>query len=157
MMQDKNRRWQLIFSALALVIAAGAYILFAGGRKADAPGPVAPPAPFGSSNYNMMKTDTFVALVQQAYGSLVTSNISEGLLVLDMPHGNELTRDFFNGNDALLRFGLNDHGFALQYNPEQRSLKASFRISKANSVPVPNDVLIKIMDKTQRTHVDNKE
>jgi len=154
---NTTRKWQLIFSSIALVIAAGACLLFAGSRNMPAGQVVEPPAPFGSSHYNAMKTDTFVALVQAAYGQLATTGITGNTLVVDMPDANELAKDFFNGNDALLRFGMSDHGFEIRYNPEQKSLKASFRISEQGGVNVPNDVLIKLMDKTARNDVDHKE
>ncbi len=156
-MQNSTRKWQLIFTALAIVIAGAMYLVFAGSRNAAVEQTVEPPAPFGSNNYNVMKTDTFVALVNRAYGSFITQKTENGILALDI-NANELTKDFFNGNDALLKFKLGDHGFELTYNPEAHSLKARFKINEQNGVTVPNDVLIKLMDKTAKTnHVDNQE
>lgn len=157
-MQNSPRKWQLLFTALAIVIAGAMYLAFAGSRNAAIEQTVAPPAPFGSNNYNVMKTDTFVALVNSAYGSFVEQKREQGMLELHLKNANELTKDFFNGNDALLKFRLSDHGFEMNYNPEDRSLIARFRISEQNGVNVPNDVLIKLMDKTSKiNHVDNQE
>lgn len=157
-MQNSTRKWQLIFAALAIVIAGAMCLVFAHSRNAAEEQPVAPPAPFGSNNYNVMKTDTFVALVNQAYGSFVTQKTENGILEFQLRNANELTKDFFNGNDALLKFKLGDHGFELNYNPEDQSLVARFKINERNGVNVPNDVLIKLMDKTTKVnHVDNEE
>lgn len=156
-MQKSARTWPMIFTGIALVIAVVTYLIFAGTRNAATEQVVAPPAPFGSNNYNIMKTDTFVALVSKAYGNLAEYNTADGILEINMKNANELTKDFFNGNDALLPFKLGDHGFEFHYNPEDRSLKALFKIDQQNGVHVPNDVLIKLMDKTTTTqHVDNK-
>lgn len=158
LMQNSPRKWQLIFTALAILIAGAMYMIFAGSRNAAVEQTVVPPAPFGSNNYNVMKTDTFVALVNQAYGSFVTEKREHGILELNINNANELTKDFFNGNDALLKFKLGDHGFEFNYNPEEQSLKARFNIKERNGVNVPNDVLIKLMDKTSKiNHVDNQE
>lgn len=94
-----------------------------------------------------MKTDTFVMLLHQAYGTLVTDKKENNKLEIEIK-ANELTKDFFNGNDAILKFGLNDFGFDIKYNPQDKSLKAAFNIQNGNGVNVPNDVLIKLMDKT---------
>lgn len=155
-MQQNTRKWQLIFFAIAVGIAGATYFLLTISRNAATEQAVAPPAPFGAANYNQMKTDTFVALVHQAYGDLVTYKIEDRKLVMDMK-ANELTKDFFNGNDALLKFGLNDFGFDIKYNSETKSMQAQFKISEQNGVNVPNDVLIKLMDKTTKTtHVDQQ-
>jgi hypothetical protein len=156
-MQNNTRRWQIIFFSAAVVVAAAMYFLFTISRNAATGQAVAPPAPFGSSNYNTMKTDTFLTLVRNAYGNLVTYKFEEKKLVMEMK-ANELTKDFFNGNDALLKFGLNDFGFDIKYNPEDKSMKAQFKVSDQHGVNVPNDVLIKLMDKTTQTsHVDQQQ
>lgn len=150
-MQTNNRRWQLIFFSVAVLIAAAMYFLFTISRNTATEQVVAPPAPFGASNVNLMKTDTFVTLVHNAYGNLVTYKIEDGKLLMEMK-ANELTKDFFNGNDALLKFGLSDFGFDIKYNPEEKSMKAQFKITEHHGVYVPNDVLIKLMDKTTKTN-----
>lgn len=155
-MQNNNRRWQLIFFVLAIVIAAVMYFMFTISRHTATEQVVAPPAPFSPNNVNLMKTDTFVMLIREAYGTLVACTIEDKKLKLDMK-ANELTRDFFNGNDALLKFGLSDFGFDIKYNAEEKSMKAVFDITEQNGVHVPNDVLIKLMDKTTQTkHVDQQ-
>ncbi len=157
-MQNSSKKWQLIFTALAVALVGVMYLAFGGSRNAAEEQTIAPPAPFGSNNYNVMKTDTFVALVNQAYGNLVTQKTENGILEFQIKNGNALTKDFFNGNDALLRFKLSDHGFELNYNPEEQSLVARFKINERNGINVPNDVLIKLMDKTTKiSHVDNEE
>ena len=156
-MQNSTRKWQLIFMAVAIVIAGAMYFIFACSRNAAVEQTVEPPAPFGSNNYNVMKTDTFTALVSRAYGSFTQPKTENGILELDIKNANELTKDFFNGNDALLKFKLSDFGFEFKYNPEDQSLKALFKINEQNGVNVPNDVLIKLMDKTASSNNVNNE
>lgn len=155
-MQYNTRRWQLIFFSVAVLIAAVMCSLFTMSRNAVTEQVVVPPAPFGTSNFNLIKTDTFVTLVHNAYGDLVTYKIEDGKLEMEMK-ANELTKDFFNGNDALLKFGLSDFGFDIKYNPEQKSMKAQFKITGQNGVNVPNEVLIKLMDKTTKTNNVNQQ
>lgn len=156
-MQHNTRRWQLLFFSAAVIVAVAMYFLFTISRNTATEQYVAPPAPFGANNYNTMKTDTFLTLVRNAYGNLVTYQFEEKKLVMEMK-ANELTKDFFNGNDALLKFGLNDFGFDIKYNPERKSMKAQFIVSDQHGVNVPNDVLIKLMDKTTQTsHVDQQQ
>jgi hypothetical protein len=150
-MQSNTKRWQLIFFSVAVVIAGAMYFLFTISRNAATAQVVTPPTPFGASNFNLIKTDTFIALVHNAYGDLVTYKIEDKKLQMEMK-ANELTKDFFNGNDALLKFGLSDFGFDIKYNPEEKSMKAQFEIMEQNGVHVPNDVLIKLMDKTTKTN-----
>ncbi len=136
-----------MFFGIAALLALAACLICLPTRSGDLNQPVAPPAPFGASNFNVMKTDTFVMLLHQAYGSLVTEKRVQNKLEVTMS-ANELTKDFFNGNDALLKFGLSDFGFDIKYNPQDKSLKAIFNIQSGDGVNVPNDVLIKLMDKT---------
>lgn len=157
-MQTSIRKWQMIFTGLALVIAIAAYLIFAGSRHASTGQVAEPPASFGSNNYNIMKTDTFTALISRVYGSQAGYSIHEGILEIDIKNTPLETRDFFNGNEALLPFRMNDHGFELHYNSGDKSLKALFKINEQKGVNVPNDVLLKLIEKTTTTlpHVDNQ-
>jgi len=150
-------KWQWTFFGIAILIALACYLICMPGRSGADTQPVAPPAPFGSANYNLVKTDTFVQLLHQAYGSLAADHREGDRLIVEMK-ANELTRDFFNGNDALLKFGLNDFGFDIKYNAQDKSLKAVFKLQEGNGVNVPNDVLIQLMDKTTgAVHVDQQK
>jgi len=156
-MQQRTGRWQWVFFGAAAAIAVVVYLLLTLSRNAATEQPIAPPAPFGKANFNEMKTDTFVSLLRGAYGDLITCKIADKNLEVDMK-ANELTKDFFNGNDALLKFGTGDFGFDIKYNTEARTLHAQFRISEQNGVNVPNDVLIPLIDKTTKTiHVDQQQ
>lgn len=145
-MKNVGIKWGIIFLGMGVVLCTAMYFLLSGQRQAQTSETIAPPAPFGANNVNEIKVDTFLSLVHKAYGGIVTSTIDNNKLSIDLK-GNELTKDFFNSNNQLLQFGLNDFGFKIDYNPEQKSLLAVFLI-KANAVQVPNDVMIKILDKT---------
>lgn len=155
-MQQNGRKWQMIFTGAALVIAILTYFIFAGTRNAATEQTVAPPPPFGAGNYHVMKADTFASLVSRAYGPAVPGT-EGGVVTVDLSQA-QGARDFFNGNDALLPFRLGDHGFELRYDAGTGGLKARFRIDEQGGIKVPDDVLIKLMEKTVTLpHVDNKK
>lgn len=149
-MRTSAQKWQITVLAIAIIIAGALYVLFTKNSKEAVVQKVQPAPAFGPNNYNTMKLDTFVALVHSAYGDFAQHKTENGMLEISIRNANELTKDFFNGNDALLQFKLGDHGFAIRYNPEEPSVTASFKISEQKGVNVPNDVLIKLMDKTNK-------
>lgn len=155
---NNTRRWQILFTALGLIVTVILYGAFTvlDNKPVEQKKVVKATEAFCEHHYNVMKMDTFVALLDHAYGDLINHKIDEGLLQVEMKHASELTKDFFNGNDALLKLELGDHGFKIEYNKEEQSLKALFRIDRQNGVNVPNDVLIKLIDKvTSANHVNN--
>ncbi|WP_118974325.1 hypothetical protein [Taibaiella koreensis] len=157
-MQHSISKWQIIFTALALVVAAGAGLTTVLLRNTAMEQPVEQPAAFSSNSYNTMKTDTFAALVTRAYGSDADIRQENGVLTLELKNSGEQGRDFFNANEALLRFRLSQHGFELQYQQGSPLLTARFKINEQNGVTIPNDVLIRLMDKTTGTyHVDKQK
>lgn len=103
-------------------------------------------ADFGTEHYNWVKTDTFVRLVQSAYQPNIKTELIDSQLIVTLSGANAITKDFYNGNDALLKYDLNQFGFKIMYDKNNNNVYATFRI-KNNAVPVPNDVLIKIVDK----------
>lgn len=156
-MQNSTGRWQLIFTGLAVAIAVAAGLIATLLRNTATEQTVEQSSSFGSNHFNSMKTDTFAVLVSKAYDGPATVKQANGMLEVEIK-GEGPAREFYNGNEALLKFRLNDHGFELKYLPETQSLKASFRIDEKDGVNVPNDILIKLMDKTTGTyHVDNKK
>lgn len=104
---------------------------------------------FGPEHYNQIKTDTFVRLVQSAYQPNVKTEIVDSQLLVTLTGANEITKDFYNGNAALLKYDLNQFGFKITYDKNNNTVYAAFKI-KNNAVPVPNDVLIKIVDKNNK-------
>lgn len=104
-------------------------------------------AAFGKEHLNWVKTDTFIRLLNSAYHPNIKTNITDSQLVVDLAGANEITKDFYNGNEALLKYDLNQFGFKVVYDKNNNSLYAKFKI-KNGAVPVPNDILIKIVDKT---------
>jgi hypothetical protein len=156
-MQNSTRKWQVMFFGIAVIIALVIYLICLPGRSGVTSQNVTQAAPFGTSNYNLMKTDTFVALLHRAYGNLIKDTMADNKLTVEMK-GSEMSRDFFNSNDALLKFSLTDFGFDIKYNQQDKSVKAVFSIQAGNGVNVPNDVIIKLMDKnTGVSHVDQQK
>ena len=149
-MQHSARRLQITFFIIAMAISIVVYFLFTKNSKEPAAIEAKAAPEFGINNYSIMKTDTFVALVQSAYSGFASNKVEDKRLEINIKNANEITKDFFNGNDALLKFKLSDYGFEIKYNPEEPSVVALFKITEGNGVHVPNDVLIKLMDKTNK-------
>ncbi|WP_129019827.1 MULTISPECIES: hypothetical protein [Edaphocola] len=104
---------------------------------------------FGPEHYNWIKTDTFVRLVQTAYQPNIKTEVVDSQLLVTLSGANEITRDFYNGNAALLKYDLNQFGFKITYDKNNNTVYATFKI-KNNAIPVPNDILIKIVDKNNK-------
>ncbi|RQO31554.1 hypothetical protein DBR32_06240 [Taibaiella sp. KBW10] len=104
-------------------------------------------AAFSKEHLNWVKTDTFIRLLNSAYHPNVKTAIADSQLVVSIEGANEITKDFYNGNEALLKYELNQFGFKISYDKNNNSVYAKFKIQN-NAVPVPNDILIKIADKT---------
>jgi hypothetical protein len=102
---------------------------------------------FNAEHYNYIYVDTFVELLQKAYGQQVNTVMHTNELKVNIEGAGIVTKDFYNGNDALLDINYDDFGFKFDYNKNTNALQALFRI-KDGAIPVPNDVMIKIIDKT---------
>jgi hypothetical protein len=138
-----------IYFVLVMAIAIGCYFAFYQTKEINTDAIVAEKKAqqsFTKDNANTMKVDTFTMLINKAYGSLATVTTNKEFVKVSMTKANQVTKDFFNGNDALLQCNIKEHGFAIQYNASQKSLQADFAIAN-DGVTVPNDVLIKITDK----------
>lgn len=101
---------------------------------------------FSEDHFNLMNPDTFAALINRVYQPNVTTQIRGDKLLVSLQGANAITKDFFNGNDALLKEKLSDNGFEITYDKNNNGVESTFLI-KDNAVAVPNDVLIKIADK----------
>jgi hypothetical protein len=154
-MKEKSSKWQIVSMLMALVLVVAVIAWAAIPRTAVVADVEMRGAQFGKQHYNTLKVDTFVNLLQQAYGSLVRVQQESQQLKVTL-NANELTRDFFNSNDAILKWSTSDYGFEIRYNQEQKSVAALFNVSDQRGVNVPNDVLIKLMDKTTN-HVNQSK
>jgi len=115
--------------------------------KADTEKILTKDADFGKENITWIKTDTFINLVAKAYHPNVETNIASNLLVVFIKNANTVAQDFYNGNEALLKYRINDHDFEIDYDKHNNNVVGRFK-TKGNLVAVPNDVLIKVIDKT---------
>jgi hypothetical protein len=108
--------------------------------------PTASNATFNNSYCNAVFTDTFIHLIQNAYPSFATTTINNSILKVQINGANALAQDFYNGNDNLLQYTLQDFGFDIKYLANTKSIVAQFTISN-NGVQVPNDVLLRLAQK----------
>lgn len=141
---------KIILVLLALIITVGVTVLVrwdARNAKPDAEKILTKDAAFGRENITWIKTDTFINLVEKAYHPNVTTNIASNLLVVFIKNANTVAQDFYNGNESLLKYRINDHDFEIDYDRHNNNVVGRFK-TKNNLVAVPNDVLIKVIDKT---------
>jgi YbbR domain-containing protein len=138
----------LIYFAIAVLLAIGVYVI-ARNNNTTAPIPVAKTSTktFTKANGNLIVADTFVTLMNNAYKGFVMVTKTSSTIDVSITNANAITKDFFNGNDELLKYTLADFGFAIKYIASPASINAQFALQN-NAVFVPNDVLIKAMDKT---------
>jgi hypothetical protein len=141
---------KIILIVLAVLITLGVTALVrwdTRSAKPDAEKILTKDADFGKENITWIKTDTFINLVEQAYHPNAETNIASNLLVVFIKNANTVAQDFYNGNETLLKYRINDHNFEIDYDKHNNNVVGRFKI-KDNLVAVPNDVLIKVIDKT---------
>ncbi len=101
---------------------------------------------FGIDNMVWINVDTFTHLVSKAYHPHSETNLTENVLIVNIKNANTLAQDFYNGNEVLLTFKLNQHNFEINYDRHNNVVSGRFKV-KDNLAAVPNDVLIKLVDK----------
>jgi hypothetical protein len=143
----KKNLSSILFIAIAIVVAGIMYFIFTkqktiSNEKID----VKTSTNFEKTNANLVKVDTFEMLVHKAYGAMAIVSKADGNLQVNMTEANQITKDFFNGNDALLKCKMDENDFEIKYSESPKSMNARFKI-KDGGVNVPNDVMIKMMDK----------
>lgn len=103
---------------------------------------------FTASHYNIMHVDTFISLVNKVYQQNVTQEKKGDQLIITIANQENIAKDFYNGNSALLStFDLNDYGFEIKH--DNQSTIAIFTI-KDGGISVPNDVIIRLAAKYQQ-------
>lgn len=141
---------KIILIVLAVLITLGVTVLVrwdTRNAKPDVEKILTKDAGFGKENITWIKTDTFINLVEKAYHPNAETNIASNLLVVFIKNANTVAQDFYNGNEALLKYRINDHNFEIDYDKHNNNVVGRFKI-KDKLVAVPNDVLIKVIDKT---------
>ena len=111
----KKNTSSFIYFGIAVLIAAASYFIFSNNKNvATSNAAKVEQNHFEKENANQMKVDTFVMLVSKAYGPLATIEKTSSQLNISMTQANQVTKDFFNGNDALLKCNLSEDGFLIQ-------------------------------------------
>lgn len=137
----------LALLAIAITIAIVALVRYDMGHvQPDAEKVLLKDDEFGSDNMVWMKVDTFISLVTKAYHPNAETTLANNLLIVNIKNANTLAQDFYNGNEALLQFKINEHNFEISYDQHNKVVAGRFKI-KDSLVAVPNDVLIKVVDK----------
>ncbi len=140
---------KIILLALAVLLAVGVTLMVqksTSNLPADTAS-IQADSDFGHQHYVWMNLDTFTHLIQKAYHPYVATNVNNDLLVVRIKDANTLAQDFYNGNEALLELKIQKHQFEISSDTYNNMVIGRFKI-KNNMVAVPNDVLIKAVDKT---------
>lgn len=140
---------KIILVALAIVVTLGMVALVRydmNTMQPDAEKVLLKDADFGSDNMVWMNVDTFINLVTKAYHPNTETTLANNLLIVNIKNANTIAQDFYNGNEALLKLKINEHNFEINYDQHNKVVSGRFKI-KDNLVAVPNDVLIKVVDK----------
>ena len=135
---------------MALLLAVGVYSLVNwqyNTAKPDTQKLMMSDASFGEENINWMKADTFQQLVTKAYYPNAEVSRVSNLMIVRIEGANTGAQDFYNGNEALLKMKVTENQFEIDYDRHNFALVARFKM-RDSLVAVPNDVLIKLIDKT---------
>ncbi len=104
-------------------------------------------ADFDENCYTRLKKDTLISLLKAAHRKPAEITIKENghTLEITLTASPDSAPAFYNGNDALLQYDLDDFGFKIS--KTNTGLLIRFR-SEEDAVNVPNDVLIKLIPKS---------
>ncbi len=145
----KNRQPYFIAILLAttlLAICSYLWTTFATNKEQPPANEIIPNSSFNNEHYNLIYLDTFIHLLEQAYGNSISTHLQTNELQVTLKNAGIVAKDFYNGNDNILKQQYDDFGFEITYQENSNTLLAKFKIDKG-AVPVPNDVLIKLIDK----------
>lgn len=99
---------------------------------------------FDETCFTSIKKDTFIHLLQKAYDKSVDVNEKSGKIEISYTAPDQHAPDFYNGNDALLKYDLDDFGFKIS--KINTGLILTLK-NKDNALNIPNDILIRLMAK----------
>lgn len=137
----------IIFSlATILVIAAVIYSKFAIKRSEIKASEQIINARFNDAHLNLIRIDTFENLLTNTYKEQIEIKRSGTLMEVSLKNYNNANKDFYNGNEALLQYTLNDHNFEIKIVDEFQNINGRFKL-KDGGVFVPNDILIRLIEK----------
>jgi hypothetical protein len=146
----KNRIVLLIFSVLILV---SCYYLLRFAVKPSNPNllKAANNKAFNISEHTtVLLKDSFVALAKNAYNNMAIINEKANKLNIEISGVGAIAKDFYAGNVALLNLKEAKDYFTINYNEEGNTTLAIFTINN-NTVTVPNDVIVMMMNKVYNT------
>jgi hypothetical protein len=98
---------------------------------------------FTSSNYTIIRVDTFLNVIRIVYKDLAIIDSTSNSITLTINDINQQAYSFYNGNENLLKFKLNDFGFEISNDTRSKKLNIQFEIHD-NGINVPNDVMIQL-------------
>lgn len=128
--------------AICILVVLGAYFIFYPSGNSEEIEAIVQDE-FSIDNYNLMQTDTFMHLIKKKYGESAVVKKNSGNVKVNITGANMKTQDFFNGNNRLLEFKMEEHGFEIKHAKNSNSLSAQFK-REDDGVIVPNDVLINL-------------
>lgn len=146
MLTAKNTKILILIFGIVLFIGAILYNRFAVNRFAVKHIEPNLSNEFNNENLNLIKIDTIENLLNKTYGSQITIKHSNSLMEIILTANENILKDFYNGNEALLKYSLNDYNFELIKEENKQQLKGRFKI-KDGGIFIPNDILIRLIEK----------
>ncbi len=101
-------------------------------------------AVFDETCMTRMQKDTLIKLMSIAYAGGISNKEDGDALLFTYTANDQSAPELYNGNEALTEFDLNDHGFEIKKNEKGLTLTLECRHA---TVPVPNDILIRLLSK----------
>lgn len=146
----KKKLFKITYILLAIIVVAVLYFV-AQSKIISTPNidfsNIIPDKEISEFNITDIKTDSFTALAGKAYGTLLKMQKNGSVLELTLDNTNKLGSDFYNSNQNLLKFKRIDYGFEIKNDEQTGTIVAQFDIKNDSYVPVPNDILLKMMYK----------
>jgi hypothetical protein len=137
--------FQIILGIVSIAAVTGMYILFCTSKKQATKAPKQVATSTAAAQVLNVDADSFIALMNKAYGSLLSINKQGRQLQLVSNSANQVSADIFNGADQLLG-NHEKEGFTINFNNQTNQTTASFALD-GNFASIPSDVLIAAMNK----------
>lgn len=104
---------------------------------------------YNESCYTSIKKDTLIHLLNVVYGKSILLKEKASTLEFSFVTSNQSAPAFYNGNQDLLNYKLDDHGF--QITPTSSGLTVKFTQNNG-AINVPNDILLKLVSRLNQTN-----
>lgn len=104
---------------------------------------------YNESCYTLIKKDTLIHLLNVVYGKSILLKEKASTLEFSFVTSNQSAPAFYNGNQDLLNYKLDDHGFQITLTSSGLTVKFT---QNNGAINVPNDILLKLVSRLNQTN-----